>query len=238
MAEYVSGSKNRPIHDHEAASFLLDEFAEWITSWEDTIRGELELANRRPLTSPIAAVVLACEFLLPHLDWHLGGRARHTYSDTTGADIATDFGLDVLRYHRRAQTLTGTQDAVPVRIAGVPCPMCDYKALEYEVEGDTARRIRTHRYLYGNDGEVRTGRDSHSKLPTKLTENVTVSARGSVLGYIRCRRCRPVFRMAPEEYHAWTRLLAAGEKVRTLATQDKLAEIFGGSVPIEYRAKR
>lgn len=235
MAEYVSGSKNRPVHDHEAESFLLDEFARWIADWEDTVRAELQLANRRPLADPATATTAACAFLLPHLDWHLAGRAQHQYGDITGADIATDFGLDMLRYHRRAKTLTGTQDAEPVRIAGVPCPVCDRKSLEYEVENDTGRRMSATRYKYGPDGDVLTETDEATGRPVKLTESTVIGMQGAVLGYIRCRRCRPAFSMAPGQYHAWTRLLAAGDEVRALATQEKLTEIFGGSIPAQYR---
>lgn len=234
MTEYVSGSKNRPVHDHEAASFLLDEFAEWATSWEDTMRSELGLPGRTGAPGQWTAIVRACGFMLPHLNWQLAERVPEPY----GAEVSTDFGLDVLRYHRRAQFLTGTQDPEPVRVAGVPCPMCDYKALEHEVEGDTGHRIRAVRYRYGDGGNVLSGRDDTTGALVKLTETITISTQGAVLGYIRCRRCRPTFRMAPDEYHAWTKLLAAGDEVRALATQEKLAEIFGGSVPTQYRAVR
>lgn len=238
MTEHVSGSKNRPVHDHEAESFLLDEIAEWITSWEGSVRVQLGLNKHRQRANSYAAIHGAVELLLPHLDWHLNGRAEPKYDhlhmpDWTAAQVATDFGLDALQYHRRAKALTGTQDAEPVRVIGVPCPICDQKVLEHEVEAEPGRRQRVTKFIYGADGDVL----NHLRpRPDKLTEQVTVPMQGATTGYIRCRKCRPAFRMAPDEYHAWTRLLAAGEQVRALATQEKLAEIFGGSVPHQYRA--
>lgn len=238
ISEFVSGSKNRPVHDHEPASFLLDEIAEWISEWEDTVRKELQLAPRQHTVNRLITVAGAAELLLHHLDWHLAGRCepkwQHLYAeDFTGTDIACDFGTDLLRYHRRAQYLTANQEPDPVRVVGVPCPICDHKALEHEVESEAGRRQRITRFRYGPGGEVLT----HLRpRPDKITEQVVMPMQGAATGYIRCRKCKPTFRMAPGEYHAWTRLLAAGEEVRVLATQDKLAEIFGGSVPTQYRA--
>lgn len=237
MSEYVSGSKSTPVHDHEAASFLLDEYAEWCGQWERTIRVERHLAARKPAARPHAEITAACTFLLHHLDWHLGHTTGGRFNDLPAAEPITEFGLDLLRYHRRARTLTSTQDAEPVRIFGVPCPNCDYKALEYEVEGETARHAKVRKFVYGDDGEVAVGRGDGTG-PVKLTETTVEPMHGAVLGYIRCRKCKPTFRMAPDEYHTWTKMLAAGEKVRALATREKLAEIFGNSVPTQYKALR
>lgn len=234
MAEYVSGSKNRPVHDHEAASFLLDEFAEWAGQWEATIRCELHLAARKPAGDPRTAIGNAAAFLLPHLDWHLHPAADR-FNDLPAAEVIEEFGLDALRYHRRAQHLTGMQDPEPVRVVGVPCPICDWKALEHEVETEEGRHRRVTRFRYGPDGDVLT----HLRpRPDKLTVQTVAPMQGAVTGYIRCRKCKPTFRMSPDEYEKWTKLLAAGPQVRALATQGKLAEIFGGSVPAQYRAKR
>jgi hypothetical protein len=197
MNEYVSGSKNRPVHDHEAASFLIDEYAEWASEWEATIRVERRLAARKTANSTRATIGDATRFLLAHLDWHLSTIPDGRFHDLPPSEVITEFGLDVLRCHRRAQILTGTQDVEPVRIAGVPCRICDHKALEHEVDDA-----------------------------------------GKQTGYIRCRKCRPTFRMSPDEYHDWTKLTAAGDKARSLATPAKLAEIFGNSVPKQYQAKR
>lgn len=243
MGEYVSGSKNRPVHDHEAASFLLDEFTEWISEWEATVRVQLELSERRPVADHCTAVANAAGFLLPHLDWHLAGRCEpewdHLHADDyTGADIAHDFGSDLFRYHRRAQALTGNQDPEPVRVVGVECPSCGYKTLEHEVEPESGRKMQVARYRLGPDGQPLIGRDREGpeSRPVRLTETLTVPKQGVVTGYIRCRRCRPELRMAPDQLDQWMKILAAGKEVRQLATPELLAEIFGGSVPQQYRA--
>lgn len=234
MTEYVSGSKNRPVHDHEAASFLLDEIAEWIGQWEATIRCELRLAARKPAGDPRIVIGNASRLLLPHLDWHLNPAADR-FNDLPAAEVIEEFGLDALRYHRRAQAITGMQDPEPVRVVGVPCPICDYKALEHELETEDGRRQQVTKFVYGANGEVL----NHLRpRPDKLTGQAVVPMQGAVTGYIRCRRCRPAFRMSQDEYEKWTKLLAAGEQVRSLATPEKLAEIFGGSVPVQYRAVR
>jgi hypothetical protein len=235
MSEYVSGSKNRPVHDHEKASFLLDEFAEWISGWEATIRAERRLNARRSTADPCAAITNACLFLLANLDWHLAGRIDEQQYDIPVEQIIEDFGLDLLHLHRRAQDATGTRDVEPVRVIGVPCPICDCKALEHEVETEAGRRQRVTKFMYDADGEV------HNHLrprPVKLTETVLAPMQGAATGYIRCRRCRPTFRMSPAEYVTWTRMLAASERTRALATKEKLAEIFGNSVPTQYRAAK
>jgi hypothetical protein len=46
-----------------------------------------------------------------------------------------------------------------------------------------------------------------------------------------------MFRMTMEEYHRWTRMLAAGEQVRAVATADKLRAVFGTAVPAQYKVK-
>lgn len=235
MTEYVSGSKNRPIHDHEAESLLLDEFGRWIIDWEDTVRAELQLADRRVASESADAIKASCGFLLPHLDWHLAGRARLEYGDIAGADIAADFGTELLGYYRSAQRLTGSQDPDPVRCVGVPCPICDRYSLEEEVEDEAGRRQWITRFRYGPDGEVL---NFLRPRPDKITERAIVPTQGATTGYVRCCRCRPTFRMSPDEYKQWTQMIAAHEKTRALATRERLAEIFGGSVPVQYRAVR
>lgn len=233
MTEYVSGSKDRPVHDHEAASFLLDEFAEWLGEWEDTVRFDRDLPVRRAASpDPVKAITAACVFLPAQLDWHLGGR---DLSDEDQRAAVEDFGLEMLRFHRRAQLLTGMQEIDPVRVIGVPCPMCDRKALEFEVEDSASRRAPLRRYRHGMDGEVlapqRPLGPGHAE---KLTEDSVTALEGAVTGYVKCRHCKPAFRMTGEEYTRWTRLLAAGAQVRALATREKLAEVFGNSVPAQY----
>jgi hypothetical protein len=229
MAEYVSGSKNRPVHDHEAASFLLDEAAEWLGSWEDTLRADLDLGRRKRAATAVGVIRAATGILSANLEWHLAGRPREQYF------VAEEFGLDLLRYHRRAQLLTGTQDVEPVRVIGVPCPMCDRKALEHELEASASRRAPLRRYRRGEDDEpLSPYRPLGPGGGAKLTETAVTALEGAATGYVKCRHCKPAFRMTGEEYTRWTKLLAAGDAVRALATREKLAEVFGNSVPAQY----
>lgn len=234
LTEYVSGSKERPVHDHQAASFLLDEFAEWVSAWEDTVRRERDLpARRNPSADPVKAITAAAAVLPAHLDWHLGAR---DLSDDDQRTVVEDFGLELLAYHRRAKLLTGMAESEPVRVIGVPCPMCDRKTLEFEIEANATRSAPLRRYRYGDDGEALT---PHRPLGPghagKLTEAAVTPLEGAVTGYVKCRHCKPVFRMTANEYTRWTKLLAAGAQVRALATREKLAEVFGNSVPAQYR---
>lgn len=257
LGEHVSGSKNRPIHEHEAPSLLLDEMAEWLPEWAATIarhRGLPERLGHRPGADPVREISGACGFLLIHLDWHLADRPEGE------RELAEGFGLELLAATRKARALTGTQQAEPVRVFGVPCPHCDRKALEYEIEDSATRRAPVNRYVYGDDGDVQVhqrpaedgevallrlrppkghkpGQPFEPTVPERQTETTAASMEGANTGYIRCRRCKPLFRMTPEEYHRWTRMLAAGEQVRAMATADKLREIFGNSIPAQYKVK-
>jgi hypothetical protein len=255
IGEYVSGSKERPIHEHEAPSLLLDEMAEWLPEWAATVAGERGLAERpgaRRNSDPIEQIADACRFLMPHLDWHLAERSVEEH------EVARDFGRYLLKNTRRARALTGTQEAEPVRVIGVPCPHCDRKALEHEIEESATRRGAVTRYVYGDDGEVlvakRPAEADEAELlrirppkghkpdepfkptvPERATERTAATMEGAITGYIRCRRCKPTFSMTMDDYHRWTRMLAAGEQVRAMATADKLREVFGNSIPAQYR---
>jgi hypothetical protein len=227
LTEYVSGSKTRPIHDHEAPSFLLDEIAEWLGAREDTIRRGRDLAGRIDHRNPISAILASTSFLTTHLDWALVHGA-----DTDTPDV---LGAQILHYQRRAQLLTGAADPEPVRIDGVACPLCDRCCLEHELEQGT-RRARLSTYLLDPAGrhvhyqgphplrdETWTNRRVTTTAPTSLT--------GALTGYIACRRCKPVFRMAPVEYDRWTGMLARDACARGYAPVEKLTLVFGGQIP-------
>lgn len=255
MGEYVSGSKNRPIHEHEAPSLLLDEMAEWLPEWAATIARDRGLQDRpgaRRGSDPVRAIEDACVFLRTHLDWHVNGRPEDEW------EISEEFGLDLGRYTRRARHITGATEPEPVRIIGVPCPHCDRKALEHEIEEGSSRRTTIQRFVYGDDGDVQTRHraatddeatilrlrppkgvkpeEFEPTVPERATETTATTLEGAVTSYIRCRRCKPIFRMTLEDYHRWTRMLAAGEEVRSMATADKLREVFGNSIPTQYRS--
>lgn len=57
---------------------------------------------------------------------------------------------------------------------------------------------------------------------------------GKPSGYIKCRKCRPILRMSPIEYHRWTKLLAHDVCARGLAPLEKLTEVFGGKIPTAF----
>jgi hypothetical protein len=244
LGEYVSGSKEQPVHDHEAPSMLLDEVAEYLAAWENTIRTGRTLAGRRwtaehgdggrdPHRDPVATITAVVAFLPAHLGWVLGDRP-------TGEEaVAEDFGQMLLDYHRRAQHLTGTGQPEPVRVLGVACPSCDRCALEYEVEPAANRRGRLQSFVYDENGDVRLMHPFRPQWPVrgpaqKLTETTTKPLEGAITGYIACRRCKPTFRMAPDEYQRWLKQLAHDACTRGMATRAKLSIVFGGDIPTEY----
>jgi hypothetical protein len=260
MSEYVSGSKEAPVHDHEAPSMLLDEVAEFLSAWENTIRDQRHLPGRRgpdndgrivewrwsaehgdrgrdPHRDPARTITLASVFLATHLDWVL--RERPPGEET----VAEDYGQMLLDYHRRAQRLTGTGKSEPLRVLGVACPNCDRCSLEHELEPAANRRGRLVSFVYDAAGQVavhlfprRLGPDGlpERAAAQKVTEETTKPLEGAVTGYIACRRCKPVFRMTPDEYQRWLKQLAHDACTRGMATREKLAVVFGGDIPTEY----
>lgn len=244
--EYVSGSKNAPVHQHEAPSFLLDEAARFLTDWAAVIARDRRLAPREahPGRDTFAAIETACTFLRIHLDWHLAARpaAEHW--------AAAEFGLELAALTRRARALTGTVEPEPERIIGIPCPNCDRKALERELEDRENLRASVRRYLYDETGEVqvraRPATDEEAgayrlrppagwhpplrfdpELPERATAKGSAYTLGAATGYIRCRRCLPAFRLTPAEYDRWCRMLEHDARVRGLDVEVKLARVLG-----------
>lgn len=232
LTEYVSGSKNRPIHQHEAESLLLDETAEWLGSWEDSLRAERGLAPRDTTDlhhDPLRIITEAARVLPAHLDWHLSGRPQEQWW------IAEEFGLELLRLHRKAQALTATLDPEPVRCTGVPCKQCGYKALAWELEDSPARRHVLTQYVYGDEESPLTlHRPLGPGTTGKVMQATPVLLKGSVTGYVYCRKCKPALRLTPKEYFQWVRMCAADPRVRAGFTTELLAQVFGGSVPPQY----
>lgn len=174
--EFVAGSKERALHEHQAPAFTLEEIAGWLADWEDTVRQQCGLPDRQPQPTQHKTVEASSWFLRHHLNWLLA-EADH--------EAAEGFGIEILALHCKAQFLTKSQDVTPDRCHGVACPYCDGLCLEREVD------------------EL-----------------------GMATGYIRCRRCRPILRLSPEEYRRWTGMLAADARARGLAAYEKLTRIL------------
>lgn len=135
----VSGSRERALHEHEAAVFALEETAMFLADWEDTVRAGRGLpacAGSFDLRALAKTVESSSRFLRIHLAWLL---AEHPESAPEGEEhqIAEGFGLELLALHRKAQALTKTGDVRPQACEGVFCPNCDLRALEWEVDPDT-----------------------------------------------------------------------------------------------------
>jgi len=128
-SEFVSGSRERPLHENESYALAVEELAAFLGDWEDTVREQRELAALRHYTdNHFVTIDNACRFLRAHLDWLL---ARHP-----DREASEGFGLELLALHRRAQGMTKSGEVRPERCDGVQCPNCDLRALEWEVDAD------------------------------------------------------------------------------------------------------
>lgn len=120
--EHVSGSKERPIHAREKYTFCLDDIDDVLDSWAAIIREDRNLATARPARQGRRVTVWA-RLLLVQFDW--------VVTEHPGAE---EFGLEIQRVHRHATRLTHTDDVRAERCDGVPCPRCDYMAMEREID--------------------------------------------------------------------------------------------------------
>jgi hypothetical protein len=124
--EHVSGSRERPIHQHQAAAFCIDDIAGVLAYWAEAVREDRDLAPRVSGRRRGVAMTGDTRLLLTHFDWLMAEHPEPAMS--------TEFGGDVNRVHRHAVKLTKSGDVRPERLDGVPCPRCDLKALEREVD--------------------------------------------------------------------------------------------------------
>lgn len=124
--EHVSGSRERPIHQHQAASMLIDDIAGIVTDWATVVREDRSLAE--PGYGRPRGIVITDDtrLLLVHFDWLT---AEHPSPEASAA-----FGSEVGRVHRRAAKLTHTDEVRPERCDGIPCSRCDLMMLEREVD--------------------------------------------------------------------------------------------------------
>lgn len=125
--EHVSGSRERPLFPHQNAAFLIDDIAAALAYWSAVAREERDLAEPPPRPRG-AAITADTRLLLIHFDWLICEHPEPAMS--------TEFGSDIGRVHHHATALTHTNDVRPQRCDGVPCPRCDLKALEHELDRD------------------------------------------------------------------------------------------------------
>lgn len=123
--EFVAGTRERALHEHQAVVFALEELAGWLALWDDSVRDWRGLAPRTPQRGEHKTAQHSSLFLRIHLSWIL------TEHDP---DAAEAFGSELLSMHRKAQILTKSQEVLPDRCIGVACPYCDKRALEWEVD--------------------------------------------------------------------------------------------------------
>ena len=128
-SEFVSGSRERPLHENETYALAIEELATFLGDWEDTVREQRALAALRHYTdNHFVTIDNACRFLPAHLEWLL---AKHP-----DREASEGFGLELLTLHRRAQGMTKSGDVRPEQCDGVQCPNCDFQALEWELDAD------------------------------------------------------------------------------------------------------
>lgn len=123
--EHVSGSRERPVHQHQAQTFLIDDIDGILDDWATAVREDRNLASVRPLARG-RRITASCRLLLIHFEWLI---AEHPSPEASAA-----FGTDIGRIHRQASKLTHTHDVRAVPCDGVACRNCDLMTLEHEVD--------------------------------------------------------------------------------------------------------
>jgi hypothetical protein len=117
-SEFVSGSRTRALHPHQAQALLIHEIYDTLTQWEDLTRERRAFTPRRTDIRQGAAIGNASAFLLAHLDWIL------QYQPESEHAPAGDVRAFVDRVHhldRRAMRLTHKVEAVAEECVGVRC---------------------------------------------------------------------------------------------------------------------
>lgn len=156
-AERVSGTGDKPLHDREAYTLLIDTVWSTLTLYEDQVRRERAFSPRQTAVRRGRALQDAAVFLGRQVDWFLTDRP----DDDQGADPETGrhtetsargFSDRIVGLERRLQRATHQDERRPERRPAIPCPDCDYMALEYELDfekkatGDTRCRACGHKF--------------------------------------------------------------------------------------------
>lgn len=156
-AERVSGTGDKPLHDREAYTLLIDTVWSTLTLYEDQIRRERAFSPRPAAVRRGRALQDAAVFLGRQVDWFLTDRpdddqgpdpetGRHTETSARG------FSDRIVGLERRLLHATRRDERRPERRPAIPCPDCDLMALEYELDfekkatGDTRCRACGHKF--------------------------------------------------------------------------------------------
>ncbi len=123
--QYVSGSKNRPLHQRERDTSCIETIDDVLDSWATVVREDRHLTAMRPSRQG-PRISVSTTVLMTHFDWLI---AEHP-----DPAASTAFGLEVRRVYQRASALTGTNTPRPEPCDGVPCSRCDLKMLEHEID--------------------------------------------------------------------------------------------------------
>lgn len=124
-AEHVSGSKERPIHAREKYTFCIEDIDGVLDSWAIVVREDRHLGTARPARQG-PRISASATLLTVHYDWLIAEHPEPAASEA--------FGLEVRRVYRRASRLTRTDIVQPERCDGVPCPRCDLKLLQHDID--------------------------------------------------------------------------------------------------------
>lgn len=140
-AERVSGTGDKPLHDREAYTLLIDTVWSTLTGYEDQVRYERSFSPRPVAVRRGRALQDAAAFLTRQVDWFLTDRpdddegpdpetGRHTETSARG------FADRIAGLERRLQRATHQDERHPERRPTIPCPSpdCDLMALEYELD--------------------------------------------------------------------------------------------------------
>jgi hypothetical protein len=121
----TSGSRERPIHARERYTFCIEDIDGVLDSWACAVREDRHLTAPRPARQG-PRINASTTLLITHYEWLIAEHPEPAASEA--------FGLEVRRVYQRASRLTRTDAVRPERCDGVPCPRCDLKMLQHDID--------------------------------------------------------------------------------------------------------
>lgn len=125
--ERVSGTRSRPLHEHQAQAILIDEIRDTLAQLEDLVREWRHLsARKRKGVTTHTSIARSSAFLTAHLQW--------ITTSAPDADDPDEYALVRWFIERirsldvRAMHLTHQDEAKPEECIGVPCNRCDMRS--------------------------------------------------------------------------------------------------------------